>query len=97
MEVIVHPLVDNDLVDHIDYYSREAGAEIAISFYEDFLRCLIVIEERSKGFPMYTSRLRRINFARFPYHILFEVLDETTVHVVVVKHDSRDPDLGLDR
>jgi len=97
MEVIVHPLVDNDLVDYIDYYSREAGAEIAISFYEEFLKCLAVIEERAKGFPMNTSRLRRINFDRFPYHILFEVLDESTVHVVVVKHDSRDPDLGLDR
>ena len=97
MEVIVHPLVDDDLVSHIEYYSREAGAEIAISFYEEFLRCLGVIEVRSKGFPMYTPRLRRINFDRFPYHILFEVLDESTVHVVVVKHDSRDPDLGLDR
>lgn len=97
MEVIVHPQVDNDLVCHIEYYSREAGAEIAISFYEEFLRCLGVIEVRAKAFPLYTPRLRRINFDRFPYHILFEVLHEETVHVVVVKHDSRDPDLGLDR
>lgn len=97
MEVIVHPLVDNDLVDQIGYYSREAGTEIAISFYGEFLRCLSIIEERAKSFPMYTSRLRRINFDRFPYHILFEVLDESTVLVLVVKHDSRDPDLGLDR
>lgn len=97
MEVIVHPLVDDGRVGHIEYYSSEAGSDIAISFYEEFLRCLGVIEARAKDFPMYTSRLRRLNFHRFPYHILFEVLDESTVHVVVVKHDSRDPDLGLDR
>lgn len=66
MEVIVHPLVDEDLVNHIEYYSKEAGADIAIEFYEEFLRCLIVIEERANSFPMYTARLRRLNFDRFP-------------------------------
>ncbi len=29
MDVIVHPEADNDLVDAIGYYAREAGQELA--------------------------------------------------------------------
>ena len=97
MEIIVHPEVDNDLVDQIEFYSREASPEVALEFYTEFRRCFDVVVERAASFPMYTSRLRRINLSRFPYHILFEVLEDKIVHFVVVKHDSRDPDFGLDR
>ena len=97
MEIIVHPEVDNDLLDHIEYYSRKAGSQLALEFYTEFRRCFDIIVDRASSFPLYTPRLRRINFDRFPYHILFEILDDGVIHVVVVKHDSRDPDLGLDR
>ena len=41
--------------------------------------------------------VRRINFRRFPYHMLYQVVDEGDVKVLVVKHDRRNPDFGLDR
>ena len=97
MEIVVHPEVDNDLLSQIEFYSREADSEIAVEFYAEFRRCFKVIVKRAASFPMYTPRLRRINFNRFPHHILFEVLGDEAIHVVVVKHDSRDPDFGLDR
>ena len=97
MEIIVHPEVDNDLLDYIEYYSRKAGTEVALQFYTEFRICFDIIARRAKSFPLYTTRLRRINFDRFPYHILFEILDDEVIHVVMVKHDSRNPDFGLDR
>lgn len=97
MEVIVHDGVDNDLLDTINYYIREAVSDLAEDFYRELRRCFNIIAERAASFPLYTARLRRINFDRFPYHILFEVLDEETVFILIVKHDSRDPVLGLDR
>ena len=97
MEIIVHPEVDNDLLGQIEFYSREASSQVAVEFYSEFRRCFDVIVDRAASFPLYTSRLRRINFNRFPHHILFEILDNEIVHVVVIKHDHRDPDFGLDR
>jgi plasmid stabilization system protein ParE len=97
MEAIVHPEVDNDLLDPIEYYSRKAGSQLAVEFYTEFRRCFDIILDRASTFPLYTSRLRRINFNRFPYHTLFEGLDDELIHVVVVKHDRRDPEFGLDR
>jgi plasmid stabilization system protein ParE len=81
----------------MDYYLREAGAQIATEFYDEFKRCQQIIAERSRSYPVVRKEIRRINFHRFPYHILYQIIDEGYIKILVVKHDRRDPDFGLDR
>ncbi|MEO7660450.1 MAG: type II toxin-antitoxin system RelE/ParE family toxin, partial [Pyrinomonadaceae bacterium] len=81
----------------MDYYLREAGAQIATEFYDEFIRCRQIIAERPESYPVTRKGIRRINFRRFPYHILYQIVDEDFVKILVVKHDRRDPDFGLDR
>lgn len=97
MVVIFHSEIDNDLAEAVTYYAREASQELAIEFYEEFLRCAEIIGERAESFPFHIARLRRLNFHRFPYHILFEVLSGEEVQIVTVKHDRRHPIYGTDR
>lgn len=97
MEVIFHPKVDNDLLDAMEYYSREASPQLALEFYSEFRRCAKIVEDRADAFPSYTSHLKRINFHRFPYHILFEIISDETVQLVTVKHDRMHPSFRLDR
>lgn len=97
MEVIFHPEVDNDLLDAMEYYAENASPALAVEFYSEFRRCAKIIEDRAKSFPLYTSLLRRINFHRFPYHILFEIISEDTVQLVTVKHDHMHPTFRSDR
>ena len=40
--------------------------------------------------------LRRVNLERFPYHSLFRIVNDC-VRVLVVRHHSRRPTLGIDR
>ena len=54
MEIIVHPEVDNDLLGHIDYYSRKVVPQIALEFYTEFRRCFDIIIERAASFPLFT-------------------------------------------
>jgi plasmid stabilization system protein ParE len=97
MTVRLHPEVDNDLLEAMDYYEREAIPELALEFYAEFRRCAVQIDLRPESFPVQSSGLRRMNLHRFPFHILFEVIKETEVEIFVVKHDRRDPDFGTDR
>jgi hypothetical protein len=69
MVVIFHPEVENDRAASTGYYAREAREELAIEFYSEFLRCVEIIDQRASTFPPYITRLRRLNFQRFPYHI----------------------------
>src|SRR3954462_7186011 len=97
MIVILHPKVDDDLLDAMGYYEREAVPDVAVEFYQEFRRCADEIVFRPGSFPITASGLRRMNLHRFPFHILFEVLNESEVEIFVVKHDSRDPAFGTDR
>jgi plasmid stabilization system protein ParE len=97
MRVRINRRVYSDLENAMEYYAREAGIRIVTEFHSEFRRCLKIIGERSLSYPVVRDGIRRINFHRFPYHILYEVVDATTVHVLVLKHDHRDPDFGLDR
>lgn len=97
MDLIVHPEADNDLADAISYYAQEAGPELAVEFYSEFQRSAEIIGQRAESFPLHVSRLRRLNFHRFPYHILFEIISDEVIQIVTVKHDHRHPSHGTDR
>lgn len=97
MIVRLHPEVDNDLLEAMEYYEREAVPELAVEFFAEFRRCSDQLGLRPESFPISESGLRRMNLHRFPFHILFEVLNETVVEIFVVKHDHRDPVFGTDR
>jgi hypothetical protein len=97
MVVTFHPEIDGDLEDAIFYYSNEASRELAIEFYAEFLRCVEIIGLRGNAFPDHSFQLKRINFHRFPYHILFEIISEDVAQIVSVKHDRRHPSYGTDR
>jgi hypothetical protein len=97
MIVRLHPEVDNDLLAATEYYEREAVPELALEFYAEFRRCSDQLSLRPGSFPITESGLRTMNLNRFPFHILFEVVNETLVEIFVVKHDHRDPDFGVGR
>lgn len=97
MIVRLHPEVDNDLLEAMEYYEREAVSELALEFYAEFCRCSDQLGMRPESFPITESGLRRMNLHRFPFHILFEVRNETVVEIFVVKHDHREAAFGTNR
>lgn len=97
MIVRLHPEVDNDLLEAMEYYEREAVPELAVEFYAEFRRCSYQLGLRPESFQITDSGLRRMNLHRFPFHILFEVVSETVIEIFVVKHDYRDPVFGTNR
>ena len=97
MRVRLNSKVYSDLESAMEYYAREAGNQIATEFYDEFRRCRRHIADHPQSYPIVRDGIRRINFHRFPYHILYQIVDERTVRILVVKHDRRDPDFGLDR
>ena len=97
MRVRLNSKVYSDLESAMAYYLREAGSQIATQFYDEFRRCRRIISERARSYPIVRDDIRRVNFHRFPYHILYKIVGEASVRILVVKHDRRDPDFGLDR
>ena len=96
MGLVFHRLIQKDLRSVLRYYEEEVGPELARQFYDEFERVIEAVAENPRRFHMVTESLRRANFRRFPYHILYR---ETSagLRVLVLRHHRRDPRYGLGR
>ena len=96
MRVELDSKVYIDLLEILEYYDEEAGGEVASDFYSEFRQYAKAASERPYSFPAY-EEMRRVNFRRFPHHFLFQILDEKTLRILIVKHNHRDPSYCIER
>ena len=99
MTIEFHPQAMRDLIDAQIYYK-----DISLDLGRDFRRkadaSVQIIQSSPTHFhPLNSrSRFRRANLKRFPYHLIYEIIDPAEfIRVVVVRHDRRHPAFGLNR
>lgn len=95
MEIIRHPGLASDIRETAAHYA-DVSERILSLFWAELDLILSSIERNPRSHHFDSCGLRRANFHRFPYHMLFEV-DDDSIFLVVLRHDRRQPDFGLDR
>lgn len=96
MKAVLHPLVHVDIAEAMEFYERVGGAKLAADFFYEYERVLQRILGRPMSFPTWKSVLRRAIFSRFPFQILYSI-ESTHIFVLVIRHERRHPDFGLNR
>ncbi|MBT8447142.1 MAG: type II toxin-antitoxin system RelE/ParE family toxin [Gammaproteobacteria bacterium] len=48
-------------------------------------------------FPKVKGDIRRCFVRRFPFSVLYRIVDDKTVRVLVIRHHRQNPDFGLER
>jgi len=96
MRFVLHPKVYSDIDTIMAYYEEVAAPELANEFYDELRRFMVEAAKRPKSFAIREQDIRRVNLRRFPYHFLFRIVGDT-VRVLVVRHHSRHPLLGMRR
>jgi plasmid stabilization system protein ParE len=87
--VRLHPAAQSELDAAIAWYESERpglGAELL----EEFLRTLAHIRERPQSSAKIGEHVRRGLLHRFPYGVIFEIVDDQ-IHVVAVASHHRTP------
>jgi hypothetical protein len=69
---------------------------VLAAFWRELDSVLASVERNPRSHHFDTCGLRRANFRKFPYHLLDEV-DDNAIFMVVLRHDRRHPDFGIDR
>ncbi len=95
MRVIRHPDLAGDIRDIALHYA-EISERVLSAFWSELDHALTLIERNPRSHHFDTCGLRRANLRKFPYHLLYEV-EEDTVFLVVLRHDRRHPDFGVGR
>jgi|SRR5882762_4174094 len=96
MRAEYHPLTTSDLNNAVMYYNRQnsgLGDELGSEIYASIERVLAAPSQ----FSIVSKGIRRCLVHRFPYAILFRVVNEDTLRVLVIRHHRRHPSFGLRR
>jgi toxin ParE1/3/4 len=96
MRLEFNNLVASDISRIMDYYEAAAGPQLADDFYEELRAFFQNVAESSESYTIRERDLRRVNLERFPYHFLFRIAGDA-VRILVARHHSRRPSLGIHR
>lgn len=96
MKAVLHPRVHSDLVEAMEFYEREGGSKLAADFFGEAEKAIAAVCKRPQSFPVKIDLYRSASIGSFPFHLLFTI-EPSHIFVLVVRHDKRHPDFGLDR
>ena len=96
MNLEFHPLASDDLNSSIAFYNAQRdglGDELRQEVYATLER----IRSNPRQFAKVTGTIRRAFTRRFPFSVLFRIIDEETLRVLVIRHHRRNPAFGSNR
>ena len=95
MQIIRHPKLADDIRDASMHYA-ELSYRVLSAFWEELDALLASITKNPRSHHFDSCGLRRANFRKFPYHLLYQV-DDDVIYLLAVRHDKRRPNYGTDR
>lgn len=96
MRLEFHPSTFEDADDALSYYQL-ARPGLEFEFKQELNIALARIAESPLLFPVVETQIRRCIVHRFPYSILFRVLDFECVRVLAIRHHKRHSQFGMAR
>lgn len=97
MKVVYHLGARLDVLEAVEYYEREDGPALADRFTGELEIFIERISDAPRSYREVGAGMRRIDLSKFPYHVLYRIIDANTVKVLTVKHHKRRPSYGLRR
>ena len=95
MNLIHHPEVADDIATAVLWY-RDIGETLAEEFRSELKTALERIEQFPNRCHFDNSVGAVLNLKRFPYHIRFQ-LEDDTIYLMAIRHHRQNPSFGLDR
>lgn len=89
LSISFHEDVQKEFDEATDFYALERMS-LGAAFVEAIERAVAHVRERPESCAVLWGRVRKMRVARFPYSVLYSVLDDQ-IRVIAVAHDRRRP------
>ena len=93
--VLFHQLAEKELQDFACFYEKKAKG-LGDSFLDEIHQNIEQILEYPKMSPVVIKKIRRKTIQRFPFHILYELKDDS-LYIIAIMHQRRNPVFWKDR
>ncbi|MGH8629138.1 MAG: type II toxin-antitoxin system RelE/ParE family toxin [Burkholderiales bacterium] len=90
MKYALHPEAREDLRDAAAFYRERAGVSLSQSFLGEFERSANLLLQHPQLGRLWRHGKRRLTILRFPYSIIYTVV-EAEIRILAVAHHSRRP------
>jgi plasmid stabilization system protein ParE len=97
MKAVFSSGANHDLKNILEYYRREAGADVAADFHSELMAMADRIKEWPESFPLIGENIRRAIFQRFPFQVVYRMESAALIRILVIRHHKQHPDFGLNR
>jgi toxin ParE1/3/4 len=94
--VVFHPLAEKELMDVVAYYEdQEPG--LGLEYVAEIEQAVNFIARYPEaGFKVQGS-IRRLTLPKFPYSLLYRLLEGSKIRVLALAHHKRRPQYWVDR
>lgn len=96
MNFIIHPDAELEFYNAVAYYNEQVdglGDEFAQEVFSSISRIVRLPRARS---PL-SANIRRCLCERFPYGLIYEIIDEENFTILAIAHLSREPNYWTER
>jgi len=97
MKVVLSSAAERDVKRALDYYLSEAGVEVADDFIDRLEAKLKKIKKNAELYRVVSKGLRNAELDRFPYSIVYRIVNKSLIRVTTIRHHKQHPDFGLRR
>ena len=91
MRYWLHPEAENDLRHAAEFYRESADSSLSQSLLAEFERSVDVLLQHPGLGTLWRNGRRRFLMRRFPYSLVYTIVDEQ-IRILAVAHHSRRPD-----
>ncbi|MEW6277753.1 MAG: type II toxin-antitoxin system RelE/ParE family toxin [Candidatus Eremiobacterota bacterium] len=96
MKILFQPAAGLELQAAVDRYASE-DPQLALEFLDEIDRILERIEENPYVFPSHHHGTRKAIPRRFPFLVIFRLLEPEVIEIVAITHQHRRPNYWKDR
>jgi toxin ParE1/3/4 len=93
--VIFHPLAEQELLDAISYYEEQENG-LGLDYLGEVEHSVNFLMRYPEAGSKVRDAIRRLTLPKFPYSLLYRVLEEQ-IRVLAVAHHKRKPQYWVDR
>jgi toxin ParE1/3/4 len=94
--VVFHPLAEQELLDAAIYY-EEQKVGLGLEFLEEVEHAVNFLTQYSEAGSKVRGSVRRLTLPKFPYFLLYRILENDQIRILAVAHHKRRPQYWIDR
>ena len=95
-KIIFHPLAEQELVEATNYYEQE-NRELGLEYLTEVEGAVTLLSRYPYAGLVVQGFVRRLILPKFPYSLLYRIVEEDLIRVLAVAHHKRSPQYWIER